>query len=220
MMATDWNSMSPAERLQFEQDLPWYINGSLDDVARHRVETIVRSSPRAAALLAEERALATSAERLLAGAPESPGLAQLQARLRENARPALRQRAAPGLREQVARWFGALASPQLAGAMMALAAVQFVVIGWMASSQVAPDDGMRGVQVAEMRTLRVHFADGVSERQIREALLAAAARIVGGPNQIGEYWIASDVASLAELQLVLEKQHVTSSIQEDKRGPQ
>jgi hypothetical protein len=104
--------------------------------------------------------------------------------------------------------------------MMALAAVQFVVIGWMASSQVAPDDGMRGVQVAEMRTLRVHFADGVSERQIREALLAAGARIVGGPNQIGEYWIASDVASLAELQLVLEKQHVTSSIQEDKRGPQ
>lgn len=233
-MNVEWEAMSPAERSRFEEDLPWYVNGTLAEEERRWVDAVMARSVRAAGLLAQERAFAASAECLLATAPDEVGLAQLRTRLQDEraagqapapvAEPAPRQtqarpRRPGGLFRTLADWFDTLAQAPLTGALTALVAVQFVVIGWFAGNRPPTEPTFRTVPVVEVRTLRVRFAEGVSERQIRDGLLAAGARIVGGPNQLGEYWLASDVVSLAEVQAALEQRSLVQSAEEDKRGP-
>jgi hypothetical protein len=78
---------------------------------------------------------------------------------------------------------------------------------------------MRSSPVTELRTLRVTPAAGVTEAQWRAALLNAGARVVGGPTQLGEYWLASDIRSLAEMQAQLQAAGVTTQIVIDTEGP-
>jgi len=207
----------------FQERLPWYVNGSLEPTARVWVEACVGESPAAAALLERERALAGAVEALLAPAPEDVGLARVQQMLKAE-RTAKQARfekpSLVGLGARLAHGLQALARPQFAGAMLALLVLQFGAIGWLAMErQPTPDDSWRSIPVAEVRTLRVTFVASVTERQIRTALIAAGARIVGGPNQVGEYWLASQIVSIDEMRASLEKSGVTATIETDTIGP-
>jgi hypothetical protein len=73
--------------------------------------------------------------------------------------------------------------------------------------------------VLEARTLRVAFAPSTTELQLRKALTRAGARIVGGPTQLGEYWLASSSVSLDEIKASLIRSGVAQSITVDLAGP-
>jgi hypothetical protein len=59
----------------------------------------------------------------------------------------------------------------------------------------------------------------VTEAQVRGVLTAAGARIVGGPTQLGEYWIASDLLPADKVRSVLMESQLVQSMEDDRRGP-
>lgn len=71
----------------------------------------------------------------------------------------------------------------------------------------------------EARTLRVVFVPSATEVQVRTALTGVGARIVGGPTQFGEYWLASSSASLDEIKAHLIRSGLTLSVEVDVVGP-
>jgi hypothetical protein len=218
-----------AEELRLlEERLPWYVNASLAPDEREWVDRLVARSVAAAHLLDCERALHDAALRMMAPAAQDVGLDRLMARVRgerenietksatkiETAPPGGTWRAAWAVLQQ---W---LLRPQFASALAVAVLAQAGVIGWLALQHAADDTGgVRSVPVTEVRTLRVTFLPAASESQIRAALVAAAARIVGGPTQLGEYWIASDMVSLEEMKTALMKSGVVASIAVDLSGP-
>lgn len=74
--------------------------------------------------------------------------------------------------------------------------------------------------VTEVNTLRVTFAPWATEARIRTTLVGAGARVVGGPTQFGEYWLASSTYSLEELKALLQSSGLVVSIEIDRAGPQ
>jgi hypothetical protein len=49
--------------------------------------------------------------------------------------------------------------------------------------------------------------------------MGAGARIVGGPTQLGEYWVASGSTSLEEIRRALQRAQITASMDIDTAGP-
>ena len=207
--------------------LPWYCNGTLATEERRWLEACVARSERAASLLAREQALAASVVAQLAPAPEDIGLAQTLSRLRAQQAPARRDHAVgaqaasawSGLGARLASWMDVLVRPRVAGAMAMVLLVQLGVLGWLLERPQAAMERVRSLPVQELRTLRVSFVKGITEEQIRVALVAAGAHIVGGPSQVGEYWLASSMVSVEEMRAALEKSGVLANAEPDTVGP-
>ena len=214
------------ERQRFMANLPWWLNRTLDGVESAWMEAAVQRWPWAAQAAERERKFISSL-----GAPEPAdaelGLPSLLAQVRSEFRsstPAPEQRSSYGAARAanpgwLQSWLGWLSGPRLGPA---LALVVLVQAGVIALSRPGADDagaGMRSTPVTEMRTLRVTPAASVTEAQWRAALLNAGARVVGGPTQLGEYWLASDIRSLAEVQAQLQAAGVTAQIVIDTEGP-
>ena len=199
---------SADDEARFNDLLPWYVNGTLDEADRAWVESMAKASNAAACQLAELNAFG-EAVRALAPPVRKP--------LEAAGRPRFLQLALEGF----TRW---LARPQWAMAMAGVVVVQSGLIGWMAMSH----DGMslddhspyKSVPANEARTLRVVFVPSASEAQIRAALTGARARIVGGPTQLGMYWITSATLTVDELKDALLKSGIVESLEADRSGPQ
>ena len=215
--------MSAADDQRLNELLPWYVNGTLEPDQRAWVDQMMAAHPAAfAAMTREKNLLVASETMLLPVIAQDLGLARLRSRVKADAvsLPTAPSRAArSSLWSNLQQW---LARPQWATAMGVLVVAQAGVIGWLATATDRYDDGTsttRSVGVTQVHTLRVSFRPGASELEIRAALVAAAARIVGGPTQIGEYWLASDLTSLDEIRAALLKSNVVASIEVDLAGP-
>lgn len=205
---------SQADRQRFSANLPWYLNGGLSSDERGWMDQALQRSPWASNALAIERELVHS---IAAPDPADAdlGLATLLARVQRERRDAMPRR--PGLLERLSDW---LAQPRLAMAMSVLLVAQTAVIGWLAFAPGSQDDtAMRSTPVTEVRTLRVTFAPEATESQLRAVLQSAGARVVGGPTQFGEYWLASGIRSLDEMKASLQASGLASSIEVDLAGP-
>ena len=217
--------LTDEERRLLEERLPWYLNASLDRSERDWVDQLMERSAEARRLLEGERALREAVFRMQPAAAEDVGLDRLLALVKADgagSRPAAVAR--PAARPAAARawtaWTEWFARPAWAGALSLLVVAQAGTMAWWAVQHPGADDaGLRSVPVTEVRTLRVTFVPSATELQIRSALVAAGARIVGGPNQLGEYWIASDMVSLDEMNAALQKSGITASIAQDLSGP-
>lgn len=216
------------ERQRFMANLPWWLNRTLDGAESAWMASAVQRWPWAALAAERERQLVSS---LAAPEPADAelGLPALLARVRsEGDISAPAPAPAPRSSHRVAAaaqpgwlqaWLGWLSGPRLGPALALVVLVQAGVIALLRSA--ADDEGasMRSSPVTELRTLRVTPAAGVTEAQWRAALLNAGARVVGGPTQLGEYWLASDIRSLAEMQAQLQAAGVTTQIVIDTEGP-
>lgn len=229
-MSKEAPEMSTEEEARLLDRLPWYVNGTLDASERSWVAECLLRSSRARTLLAREQDLAeyvesqgvTATDHGLAGFVEKlQGATATQAATQAVAAPA----AVPGasarlaLADKVRAWTRWLSFPQLAGAMAVVIVLQFTWIGWELVDQSADHDQTRSIPVAEMRTLRVSVLPTTTELQFRRALIAASARLIGGPNQYGEYWIASPVVSVDEMTAILRKTGLFEQITPDTKGP-
>jgi hypothetical protein len=213
--------VSIADELLLEERLPWYVNGTLDSESRKWVETLLETHPELQARLQRELTLKRTTLDV-ATAPETDlGLDRLMARIRADGEiPSATS--STNLGSASARpWLSALYRPSLAGALAVCVVAQTGIIAWLLA--VGPSDesggGFRSLGVNELRTLRVSFRPQASESAIRAALVSSGARIVGGPTQLGEYWIASGSVSLEEMRSSLVRAQVTASMTVDFAGP-
>jgi anti-sigma factor RsiW len=215
-------TLSAAADQRLNDLLPWYINGTLEPDQRAWIDQMIATHPAANAALEREKNLSMAcATMLVPVVAQDVGLARLRSRIKADAAnaptPSVGSRQSSFL-TSVLQW---LTKPQFAAAMGVLVVAQAGSIAWLVS---APDhsEGIshtRSVGVVQVHTLRVSFRAGASEAEIRTALVGAAARIVGGPTQIGEYWVASDLTSLDEIRAALLKSNVVVSIEVDLAGP-
>jgi hypothetical protein len=222
------------ERQRFMANLPWWLNRTLDVAESAWMEAAVQRWPWAAQAAERERRLVSS---LAAPEPADAelGLQALLAQVRGEGRisapapaptptptpaPRSSHRAAPAAQPGwLQAWLGWLSGPRLGPALALVVLLQAGVIALVRSGAEDEGAGMRSSPVTELRTLRVTPAPGVTEAQWRAALLNAGARVVGGPTQLGEYWLASDIRSLAEMQAQLQAAGVTTQIVIDTEGP-
>ena len=195
--------------------LPWYVNGTLPQRERERVEDHLEVCRRCQE---EERSCRRTAE-VVQGAGEvapTPHPVQLQrilSRIEETERE--EQRSAGGWRFLSPLRSLIEATPRaLRGALVAQAAVIVLLAGVLIWQKL--HSGPEGVPApAVYRTLsdapparrpvlrlRVMFSPQATERQVRELLLDLRGEITGGPSQLGVYTVEVPVGS-DSLQAVL-----------------
>lgn len=194
---------------RLDEALPWYLNGTLSEADRAWVEETLAAQSFAGSgadpygQTAFDRGVQAAFERKLAEVPEDIGWSRLlqRARAETAGAPGMTRPAAavsPGkswFQRMAARWSPML-SPQLGMALVALVAVQTVAIGVLVGERSGtgqPDTvsyrtGDAAIPVPAIRAL---LNETISEKQLREALSANGARIVDGPNPLGEYWIVT-----------------------------
>ena len=219
-------SHSARDEDRFDELLPWYVNGTLDAAGRAWIETQAEASPKLAALLRAELGAASALRQATAQAtattPDEDDqdhvmlLARIRAE-RAHAAPPRRARQAP---QAPAAWMTSALRPTLFAGMAAALCIQAGVIVWMAVRPGQVVGTLHSEVVTEMRTLRVTFKPEASETQIRTLLVGASARIVGGPTQLGEYWVASATRSLDDMRASLLRSSLVATIEVDRVGPQ
>lgn len=225
--------LDDAQQDRLQSLLPWYVNNTLGSADRAWVDDMVVSSDMARRLLARESVFRSQAVMLSEMPQGDLGLSKLMSRVREQAghapaapqaqpahTAASRSRGADGIWPTLQGWLSSLTQPRLVAAMAVVLAVQTTFIAWSGLGGPRVDyDAERGAAVLQARTLRVRFREDISERELRQALVGAGARVVGGPNQFGEYWLASDLVSVQEIKDALLASGVTVQMELDTQGP-
>lgn len=183
--------------------LPWYVNGTLPQRERERVETHLETCLRCQE---EERACRRTAETIhgageVAPTPHPVQLQRVLARIDESERMEQRPR---GLRGRLPLPFRALleATPQaMRGALAAQIAIITLLAGVLVWRELySRPEGAPAPAVyhtlsdspparGSVLRLRVMFSPQATERQIRELLLDVRGAITGGPSPLGVYTV-------------------------------
>lgn len=116
-------------------------------------------------------------------------------------------------------WLGSFLTPQVGAALATLLVIQTVAVGFLLGTGQSTDTAVdyRSVGAARpVMMIRVLFDETVTERRLREGLVAQRATIVEGPNALGEYWLAtrSDPEEVAQ---ALQKAGLVASYVIDQR---
>lgn len=179
-------------RQRFVEDLPWYLNGTLDPQERAWVEAMLDSSAWARREHAFELEISRATRAQLDDVPEMP-VADLLQRVR-NAQPQLGARPVgrvrpwlEGLLSPLRSSVAFIAQPGFAMGLLAVVVLQTATLGWFALRGAEDAEATRSFGQRGTASIRLRAAQAVSEAQIRQALLAAGVTIVQGPNDLGEY---------------------------------
>jgi hypothetical protein len=218
MSSTDTMIDDEAAQALFIDRMPWYLNGTLDATDKAWVENRLNDSPWARGMVELETMLVGAS---LQPAPEPTGdlgLARLMAQVQLEARQAAAKdrRAATNAAsspwwQRWQSWRESLTTPRFALAAWAVVLVQTAWLGSLTLGAADTDELTRAGHVQVQRRLRVNFVPGTTEEQMRLGLIAAGARIVAGPSQFGEYWLASDMNSLDEVRARLAEKGLLES---------
>lgn len=174
------DSAEPAELL------PWYVNDTLGEGEKARVERYLDESPAARQELAF---LQQVAARSREDQPEPPGELGLS-RLRRDLRRQSRHQGS------ISGWWRPLAV-----AASLIVAVQSVLLMW---PQDAAEYRLAGGAAAEVQ---ITFAPQASEKSIRTLLQEVGAEIVGGPGRLGVYHLSFDSSTDIEQVLARLRAH-------------
>jgi hypothetical protein len=167
--------------------LPWYANGTLGETERRTVE---EHAAQCARCREEVQACRQLGEAVRRTAVESPTphparLSRLMSRLDEadGSSPRARLAGLLAATPRPVRWV-------LAGQ---LAAFLLLAAGWMWTPPPPPPAEFKtlsdAVAPAAGQQVRVVFAEGATERQIRDVLLPIGGQLAGGPSPLGVYTV-------------------------------
>jgi hypothetical protein len=196
---------------RFEELLPFYVNGTLDENDRAWVDGYLREHPAAAAELDWTRSLQARIHEDVPAVSSEVGMERALRRIHsEGPAPVrARQAAAPSLLEKLRDWFSSIVPqpmlrPALAGAL-ALVAVQTVVIVQMAGEPIDDASQMRAIPgssvVDEGPYLKVNFKGEAREAEIRLLLVEVHGSLAAGPGQLGDYYVhvpAQQIAAVTD----------------------
>lgn len=215
---------------QLLQMLPWYVNGTLDDADRARVDDWLRTDPAAAAELAWFQSLQ---QKVRADAPDVSdeiGLARTLQRIRAESRPAAvaaptprRAPATPSFTERLRGWLDQFnLSPAFAMAALVVV-VQAGVILNLASGD-RDYEQVRAVTTEAAPTtgqlLRVAFKPEAREQEIRLLLVTLQGNIESGPGQLGDYYVRVPAAVAKDALVRLKDAPIIESFQPVDAVPQ
>lgn len=184
---------------QFDELLPFYVNGTLAEADRAWVDAYLKEHPQAAAELDRCRTLHSRIRADVPAVSSEVGLERAIGRIRSDGpAPQLSRRAAPpSLWERASQWLATLVpQPVLKPAFavaLAVVAVQGVVIVQMAAERDDESSMIRSLppgQVAEQGPyLKVNFKSDAREADIRMLLIEVRGSLAAGPGQLGDYYV-------------------------------
>lgn len=199
---------------RFNELLPWYVNGTLDEADRVWMEQHLAEHADARDELAWFRSLQTHMQQDVPAVPQTIGLARTMHLIRGDR---------PTLAERVTGFFASLGMrPSLALAGVALMAVQGGVIHQL--MQREPDDtaSIRAVgpgQVDPSAVLKLNFVPGTREVDIRLLLVSVQGNVISGPGRLGEYFIRVPQSTEAASLEVLKANRIVGSVAQAKLPP-
>lgn len=205
-------------RKHFEELVPFYLTGRIAQADRVWVQRYLESHPEAQAELDWHSDLMTQvvnqAEARAMQAPEMVGWARVEAELRATRQSASVKPSTMSVADRINAWFGWLSARPLAPVAAALIVVQGAVIGTLLQRE--PIDGPEPTRststVAARDVLQVRFKQAATEPELRALLYGAGARIVDGPDQLGDYVVEPRRGSLAVLQGELARSELVQSL--------
>ena len=237
---------TPIERdpQRLQEVLPWYLNGTLTEEDRVWVEQAVGAADTGDDIrrqLELDRRVAAAFEQKVAEVPADIGWARLMQQVRADAAPPLAAQSlhGPGLSEgpraprhetsgeswlqRLSRLIAPAMSPRLGLALAVLVVAQAVAIGVLLGGREAggPDTvEYRSVGgAAPVVAIRALLNEAITEKALREALSAAGASIVDGPNRLGEYWIVTNAGDPEAVAASLRQAGVIATYVIDHRLP-
>lgn len=207
-------------KAKFDELLPFYVNGTLNEADRAWVDDYLRQHPGAAAELHWYESLQTKLREDLPPVSSEIGLERAMRRIRsEGPAPALPRRAAgPSLVDRLRDFFAsitpqAVLRPVLAGAL-AVVALQAVVIVQMASEDdasqlraIAP-----GSVVEKGPYVKLNFKPDAREADIRLLLVEVHGSLAAGPGQLGDYYVRIPESQLAAVTDKLQRSAIVDAV--------
>jgi len=190
--------MNQEIRRQFDEMLPWYVNGTLDDDGRRWIERQVESNPELRSEIGWTESLQSRMRESVPDFAPEQGLDRLIARIRHAEEHSLERKTVKresGAMAMISQWLERFRlTPALAGAA-AVVAVQFGVIAILVNQQgelKSEFEHFRSVNTGEVVTgpaLEVVFKSDALEREMRETLVRIGGTLAGGPGQLGIYLV-------------------------------
>ena len=170
---------------RFQDLLPWYVNGRIGAEDRAWMDAQLAQQPQLQAQLQWHQNLRTELHAQAGALQDDLGLEKALARIRSQ-RPSLLQR--------LSTWLVPL-TQRPAFALVALVAVvsQGGVIAHLLGERDPADSAVRSqgaVVVDDRPLLKLNFAPDAKEADIRMLLVSVQGRLVGGPGQLGDYYVA------------------------------
>lgn len=209
---------------RFRELLPWYVNGTLPEDDRLWVDDFLRQNPQARAELLWHESLSDEIRSDAPKVPETIGLARAL-RMIDAERPTPQQRLLRGI-SRIGAWVrgdgdagagsgGFALRPSLALGLLGLLILQFGVISGQLLD-IRESSEIRAGQaqpVLDGPLLKVTFASDAKEVDMRFALIAVQGILVGGPGQLGDYYVRVPKGSAAAAQPRLRSQPGVLSVE-------
>ena len=185
------------DRRQFIELLPFYLNGTLDEQERQRVDIYMVEHPEARAELSFSAALASATRAPLNERDPMAGYEELQRRMgsqhTDSNRKPVRELNPSRWWTSISQFFGGLGlSPAIAAVLVLLSAQIFVKSSLMGDPS-ASSEYRGGPQMSRNADLKMVVSPKASFEEIITLLVQNQCKIVWGPSTSGELWLAVDV---------------------------
>ncbi|MCU0623974.1 MAG: hypothetical protein MUF53_08930 [Gemmatimonadaceae bacterium] len=187
------------EPVDLDAALARYVRMDADPETVVRVESWIEAdAPTRRGRVALDRAIAGDLDRRVREVPADVGLERLMQAAAATRRVEGRAPvASSNLLSRIRGWFEA---PRLGMALAALVLVQSGLIGVLLEGRdPAPVEYRSAGGEAPRPSVRVSFSPDATEATVRDVLLQAGGTIVGGPTQLGEYWVVPATGDLDSL---------------------
>jgi hypothetical protein len=205
---------------EMEALLPFYVNGTLQGDGRVQFERYLREQSGGSEQLEQERALLE----LVRASAEQPaterGWEQLLQRIRSEGTPTR-------WLHQLSAWFDSMAMRPGAAVAALVIVVQTGMIAalWHHSesppgkTQIAATRSVDTPTRSAVPLLRITFQPESRESDIRVLLVGMGAKIVGGPSQLGDYFVEIPQAGSTEALARLKASGIVMSVVESPPRP-
>ncbi len=182
---------------RFTELLPWYVNGTIDPADRAWVDAQLRSHPEAAAELRWYQSLQVLIRENEPAVPADIGIDKAFAKIRRDEEGSRRIAAArkaqePSVGERIKGWLAGFGLTPALTAAAAVIAIQGVFLFNMARETGGSYTEIRATHpgnAAAGTMLKINFRPDAREAEIRMLLIDIHGSLVGGPGQLGDYFI-------------------------------